>query len=430
MASKPINSNSSRRDFLKTSAAVSLGLLGTTGSSVFAAGSDTIRVGLIGCGARGTGAALDCVQSTPGVQITAMADVFSDKLDSSLANLSRTVDDRISVTSDSCFTGFDAYQKLLALEDIDMIIHATPPHFRPAHVRAAIEAGKHVFMEKPAAVDPVGIRSLLKTADLADKKGLSIVVGTQQRRQPQYIEILKRIRDGQIGDVVAAQCYWHWNEANWHFHKRRSNWSDMEWQIRCWPYFTWLSGDHIVEQHVHNIDIVNWVIGSHPIKCTGIGGRQARTGTAYGNIFDHFAVEYEYPGGIRVASYSSQIKGGHDVVGERIVGSKGTTYTTRRHGSISGQNPFVFEDKIYSGMKQEHADLISSIRNSKPINEVRHIAESTMSGIMGRMSAYTGRSLKWEWVMNSSKLDLTPAKYELSELPVAEVAIPGKTKLI
>jgi len=419
----------SRRDFIKASAAVSLAALTSGRSHIFAAGSDKIRVGLIGCGDRGTGAAIDCINSTKGVELVAIGDLFRDRIDNSLKKLREEVGEKVKVTEDMCFLGFDAYRKVID-SDVDVVLLTTPPHFRPEHLKAAVEGGKHVFMEKPAAVDVVGVRSVIATSELAKKKGLSIVAGTQQRRQPQYVEILNRIHNGEIGKIVAAQCYWHWGEADWHYSKRKAGWSDMEYQIRTWPYYTWLSGDHIVEQHLHNLDIINWAIGSHPVKCMGVGGRQARTAAEYGNIFDHFAVEYEYPEGVRVMSMCSQMQGTTSQVAERVVGTKGSTYTTRATGFIEGENPFQYDGPGRSGFVQEHADLIASVRTGKPINEGRNVAESTMTAIMGRMSAYTGRALKWDWVMNASKLDLTPPKYELGDLPVGPVAVPGKTKLV
>jgi predicted dehydrogenase len=363
------------------------------------------------------------------VEITAMGDVFQDRLDKSLAKLSMDIDNNVSVTQDTAFVGFDAYQKVIN-SDVDMVILATPPHFRPAHVMAAVKAGKHVFAEKPGAVDPVGVRLLIEAGELAKQKGISIVVGTQQRRLPQYLEIMKRIRNGEMGEIVGGQAYWLWNNANWHFEKRHAEWSDMEWQIRCWPYFTWLSGDHIVEQHLHNMDILNWAIGSHPVSCTGIGGRQARTGPEYGNIYDHFGVEYEYPNGVRVMSMCSQIEGGINNYSERVVGTKGRCYLTRTVGYIEGKNPYKYDGKAYGALQKEHSDLIESFRKGKPINEARQLAESTLTVIMGRMSAYTGRALNWDWAMKSSQLDLTPPKYEFGDLPVRPIAVPGKTKLV
>jgi len=417
----------SRRDFIRASAVVSLAALGSGGSRVFAAGSDKLRVGLIGCGGRGTGAAKDCVTSSEGVEIVAMGDLFQDRLDQSLARLSRSVDDKVSVTKDTSFTGFDAFKKVLAC-DIDMVILATPPHFRAEHLAAAIEAGRHVFMEKPVGVDPVAIRSVIESSQKARQKGLAVVAGTQRRHQEHYLEVMKRIHNGDIGEVVAGECYW--NQGGLWVKEKRPEWSDMEWQCRNWLYFTWLSGDHIVEQHVHNIDVINWAIGSHPVKCLGMGGRQIRTGPEYGNIFDHFSVEYEYPNGARVLSVARQMAGCTGRVSETVVGTKGICYTDGSNSSIEGPKAYKYEGKSPSPYVQEHADLVASIRAGKPLNEGRRVAESTLTAIMGRMSAYTGRALQWDWVMNASELDLRPPKYEFGDLPVRPVAVPGKTKLI
>jgi predicted dehydrogenase len=401
--------------------------LAAPSSRIYAAGSDKLRVGLIGCGGRGTGAATDCVKSSDNVEIVAMGDIFQDHLDKSLASLSRKVDDKVSVTDDTSFTGFDAYEKVLAC-DIDMVILATPPHFRPMHLRAAIEAGKHVFMEKPVAVDPVGIRSVIESSQFAKQKGLAIVAGTQRRHQEHYLEVMKRVHAGDIGEVVAGQCYW--NQGGLWVKKKLADWSDMEWQCRNWLYFTWLSGDHIVEQHVHNLDVINWAIGSHPVKCLGMGGRQVRTAPEYGNIFDHFAIEYEYPSGARVLSMCRQIEGCAGRVSEQVVGTNGSVYTDGSNGYIEGPNAYKYEGKSPNPYEQEHADLIQSIRNGRPLNEGKRVAESTMTAIMGRISAYTGRALQWDWVMNASKLDLSPPSYEFADLPVKPVAVPGQSKLI
>jgi len=286
----------SRRDFIKVSSLAGMAtLLGGSGR-IFAAGSDKIRVGLIGCGNRGVYDTVNCLNSSPGVELVAMGDLFKDHLDKALAKLKQKLPEKVKVTKDACFVGFDAYKKVLAC-DIDLVMLTETPHFRPEHFKAAIEAGKHVFMEKPVAVDPVGVRSIIATSELADRKGLTVVAGTQMRRIAHIVEIMKRIHNGDIGEIVGGQCcrmgsgLLNWGPL------RQPGWSDMEWQIRNWYFYTWLSGDFIVEQHVHNLDIMNWAIGSHPIKCIGLGGRQVRTGPKYGNIFDHFAVEYEYPNG-------------------------------------------------------------------------------------------------------------------------------------
>jgi predicted dehydrogenase len=425
---KSNSDNVTRRDFVKSSAALSLAAMAFDGSRVFAAGSDKLRFGLVGCGDRGTGAARDCLNADPNIELVAMGDLFQDKIDTSLNKLreNKKIASRVKVTPDTVFLGFDSCDKVLT-SGIDFVVLATPPGFRPQTLKAAIEAGKHVFMEKPAAVDPVGIRSIIAASELAEQKGLSIVAGTQQRRMLHYIEILKRIHSGSLGKIVGGQCYWNWGSQDWHFQHRKPEWSDMEWQIRCWPYFTWLSGDHVCEQHVHNLDIINWAIGSHPVQCMGLGGRQVRIGPQYGNIFDHFTIEYEYPEGVRVMSMASQIEGTVNQEAERVVCTKGQTYTTRRIGKIEGEEPYTYEGPRPNAMVIEHADLIKSIRDGKPINEGRQVAESTLTAIMGRISAYTGRAISWNWVMNASKLDLSPEKLEMGDLPVRELPIPGKT---
>ncbi len=423
----------SRRSLLKAGAAVSAGVLASAGGRVFAAGSDKMGVAIIGCGSRGTKDAVDFLHSADGLEMVAMADLFPDRIESSLAQMRKQCGDKVTVTPETTFLGFDAYKKVLAMKEVDVVMLTTPPAFRPQMVRAAIEAGKHIFVEKPGAVDPVGVRSLLASAEMADKKRLSMVVGTQQRWQPQYLELIKRIHDGKLGDIVGGQAYWNWGSSKWHFEHRKPEWSDMEWQIRCWPYFVWLSGDHIVEQHLHNMDILNWAIGSPPVQCLAVGGRQARTSPEFGNIYDHFAAEYEYPNGIRVMSMCSQIEGSTPRVGERVQCTKGATYTTRGEGyieDVKGKKVFTYDDPIHSGEIAQCANLVKAIRNDEPINECKRLAESTMTVILGRMSAYTGRALKWDWALKASKLDLSPEKYEMGDLPVRPVAIPGQVKLI
>jgi predicted dehydrogenase len=305
-----------------------------------------------------------------------------------------------------------------------MVILASPPGFRPTHVEAAVNAGKHVFMEKPVAVDGPGVRTILQCGEIADQKKLGIVTGTQRRHQAGYVETMKRIHDGAIGEILAAQCYW--NTGGLWMHPRQPEWTDMEWQVRNWLYFTWLSGDHIVEQHVHNLDVVNWAMQAHPITCVGMGGREVRTDPGYGHIFDHFVVEYEYPSGARMMNMCRQIDGCCNNVSERVIGTKGSSNCADR---ISGANEWKYEGPGCNPTVQEHADLIKSIRDGKPLNEAQRIAESCLTAIMGRMSAYTGQEVAWEQALNS-KEDLTPAKLEFGPLPVAPVAVPGKTPLI
>jgi myo-inositol 2-dehydrogenase / D-chiro-inositol 1-dehydrogenase len=278
------------------------------------------------------------------------------------------------------------------------------------------------------AVDPVGIRQIIAASEMAKQKKLAIVAGTQRRHQAHYVEIMKRIHDGAIGEIVSGQCYWTMGGL-WVI-DRTPQMSDMEYQIRNWLYYTWLSGDHIVEQHVHNLDVMNWAIGRAPEKIMGMGGRQARTAPQYGNIFDHFALDVQYADGLRVMSACRQIDGASSAVCERIIGTKGYAYLDSATGYIKGKNAYQYEDKEINPYVQEHTDLIASIRAGKPLNEGRQVAESTLVAIMGRMSAYTGRDLQWSWAMNASKLDLRPPKYEMGPLPVPPVAIPGKTVLV
>ncbi len=419
----------SRRSFLHTSA-VAGATLAASAPRVFAAGSDTVRVATVGAGDRGVFDVESCLKSAPGVELVAMADLFQDKVDKTLERLNKSVPAQVKVTPKDVALGFDAYKKILARDDVDLVMLLTPPGFRPEMAAAAIEAGKHLFMEKPGAVDPVGIRSLLDTSAKADAKKRSIVVGTQQRYAPQYLELIQRLRDGQIGDLTLIEALWIGDMELWHYADRKSEWSDMEWQVRCWPFFTWLSGDHYVEQLVHNLDVANWVAGGTPVVCQGIGGRQVRVGPQFGNIFDHFAVRYEYANGLPMFGMATQIRGVSTRVCNVIHGTKGTAEVNRGMAKIEGEKPWKFAGDSSSGDTEMHAALIRSIREGKPINECVRLAEATMTGIAGRISTYTGRALKWDWAMKASKLDLRPAKYEMGPLPVEPVAIPGKTLLV
>ena len=415
----------SRRDFIKASAAVSMAAVLGGQERLFAAGSDKIRVGLIGSGGQGTRDTISCLNSAPNVELVAMCDIFRDRLDGSLETLKKEVGEKVKVTEDTCFVGFDAYKNVIA-SDVDLVVIVSPPHFHPQHVKAAIEAGKHVFVEKPAAIDPVGIHSIIASSELAEKKGLSIVAGTQRRHNAPHLEVMKRIHRGDIGEIIAAQCYYNIGQmvGYWTYYEK-GGMSDMEWQYRNWPWYTWLSGDHIVEQHVHNLDVMNWALQAHPVQAMGMGGREVRK---LGNVFDHFAVEYEYPNGVRVLSMCRQIEGCSIREGERFVGTKGIAHGS---GVIEGQNPYKFEGEFTDPYVQEQIDLIAGIRAGKPLNHGRRLAESTMTGIIGRMSAYTGRALKWDWAMNASKLDYTPPAYDFNiDLPAAPVPVPGKTKLV
>ncbi len=415
-----------RRDFLRTSAAGGLGLaaLGGTPVRARAAGSDTIRVGVIGCGGRGTGAAHDAATGSDGVHIVAMGDLFPERIASSRRTLAERLGDRFRVDDAHVFSGFDAYKRVVESE-VDLVILATPPGFRPAHLRAAVEAGRHVFTEKPVAVDPAGVRNVLETVALAESKGLAIVAGTQRRHDPKYPETIRRIHGGAIGEIIAGQVTWN-QGGLWHV-ERAPGVSDAEWQIRNWLYFTWLSGDHIVEQHIHNLDVANWVLGGTPVRASGTGGRQVRVDPSFGHIFDHFAVELEYANGARILSMCRQQDGTARFVGEHFMGSKGTSDAQSWiRGGTAWRYPEPAEP--VNPYVQEHTDLVASIRAGKPLNEGRQVAESTLTAILAREAAYTGQVITWDEIM-ASDLDLTPGAPAFGTLAMPPVATPGVTRL-
>ncbi len=422
----------SRRDFVRTSAALGAAALTSGTGRLFAAGSDKIRIGVIGCGGRGTYDTTNCLNSAENVELVAMGDLFQDRLDRCRQRLKKELPEKVKATNDTCFVGWDAHKKVLNC-DLDMVILTEPPHFRPEHLRAAVEAGKHVFMEKPAAVDPVGVRSVIESSQIADRKNLTIVAGTQSRRMAHLVEGMKRIHNGDIGRIVGGQCIrigggmLTWSEAN---RQRQPGWSDMEWQLRRWLFLTWLSGDFIVEMHVHNLDRMNWALDAHPVQCIALGGRQVRTGPEYGNIYDHISVQYEYPDGVRIEYMGAQLDKVTYRQDARIIGTKGRAYTHEGDFIIEGPRPFKYDGPSPSPVIKQHADQIAAIRAGEHLNEGKRVAESTLTCIMGRMSANTGRALKWDWAMNASKLDLSPPKHEFGDLPMRPVAMPGQTPLI
>ncbi len=443
---KDPGSGVSRRRFLKRSglaaaavAAARLPLVHTA----FGAQDLQIKIGLIGCGGRGTGALLDALGAATKViypstgyhtedvaegatiekkdiKVVALADLFEDRLANCVQQLGKL---GIKLPGEMCFTGFDAYKQLLAVPEINYVILATPPHFRPVQLKAAIEAGKHVFMEKPGAVDVPGVKMVMEAGELARRKNLGIVAGTQRRHMQNYQETIRRLHDGEIGEIVYAKSYWNGGEI-WVV-PREPQWSDLEWQLRNWNYFTWLSGDHYVEQHVHNLDIMNWVLGAHPIRAvSGIGGRQVRTGVEHGHIYDHFAVEFEYPGGVTMFSQARQINGCQNLVSELVVGTGGRSNCKDVIEPNSGRK-WRFRDKVTSPYRQEHEDLIASIREGKPLNEAMAVAESTMTGILGREAAYSGQEVTWDKAIQSTTR-LGPEKYEFGPYPIPPIAMPGR----
>lgn len=397
-------------------AGTALGML----ANVHAAGDEIIKVGLIGCGNRGTGAAENCIEASPQVRIVAMGDTFADRLQKSKDALKK-YKDGFAVKDEACFVGLDAYKKVLEA-GVNLVILATPPGFRPLHLEAAVKAGKHIFAEKPVAVDSAGVRKCLEIYKQAVDKKLAIVVGTHRRHEEGYLDVLKQIKDGVIGEIKSARVYY--NTGYLRYTKRTEKMSDLEWQIRNWLYFTWLSGDHIVEQHVHNIDVVNWFLGTKPISAIGMGGRQVRTDALYGHIFDHFAVDFEYPKGLHVTSMCRQIDKCEPLIGEFFVGTKGDTFTdTRRNYKINGKS---IREKSVNPYLQEHIDLLASIKVGKPLNELKDVAESSLSAIMGRMCAYTGKSVTWDEALKAEE-SLMPAKLDWTmKLPTPAVAMPGK----
>jgi predicted dehydrogenase len=387
-----------------------------------------LKAGVIGCGGRGTGAALNFIEAGPNLRIAALGDVFRDRVESCREKLKQ--DKNVEVPEDNCFVGFDAFQKVID-SGVDVVILATPPHFRPEHFAAAIDAKKHVFMEKPVAVDPVGVRAVIATSKRAEALGLCVATGTQRRHQRDYVETYKQIVDGAIGEIVAANCYWNQNQL-W-YRNREKGWSDMEYMIRDWVNWCWLSGDHIVEQHVHNIDVINWFAGSHPVKAVGVGSRLRRP---TGDQFDFFSVDFVFANSMHVHSMCRQINGCASQVAEHVVGTKGysncqnTIYNL--DGTIKWKYAYPLDesgkptDKIkISPYIQEHIDMVTAIRANKPFVEAENTAISTMTAIMGRVSAYTGKEVTWEEVM-SSELRLGPKEYAMSAVDIkAEIPVAG-----
>jgi predicted dehydrogenase len=421
---------SSRREFFKTSTKLAMtgGVLAGTLAArvpVHAAGSDVLRIGLIGCGGRGTGAAAQALQADENVRLTAMADAFQDQIDSSLKNLQSVeeVTGKIDVPGEHQFTGFDAYRHLID-SGVDVVLLATPPQFRPLHLKAAIDAGKHVFAEKPVAVDSPGVRSVMATCELARQKRLAVVSGLCLRYDAGFRQTVQRLHDGAIGEIhtMFANDY---RGPIW-VKQRQPDWTDMHWQMRNWYYFTWLSGDFNVEQHVHYLDVCAWIMGQYPSSAIGMGGRQVRTGPEYGNIYDHHSVVYDYENGAKLVSNCRQQSGCQNLVNSLMFGSKGRAEVSERRLSIENGTKWEFNEEVKNLYQVEHDELFASIRRGEPINNGDYMAKSTLLAIMGRMATYTGQRITWDEAMNSQE-DLTPAKYEWGPAPEVKIAIPGTT---
>ncbi len=414
-----------RREFVAGTAA--LAAQAAVWPTLYAAPNETLRVGLVGCGGRGTGAAREALRADPNVKLVAMCDAFMDRLQTSLNNLRKIPDiaSKIDVTPDRCFDGFDGYKKLL--ECVDVVLLCTPPGFRPEHLRAAVAAGKHVFCEKPLAVDVPGVRSVIETARLAQQKGVSVCCGYTYRFQKAKRDTVQRIHDGMIGDVRALHITYLTGPLWWRGHDPK--WSEMEYQMRNWYYFTWLSGDFIVEQHCHNFDKANWVLrGAVPVSAIGVGGRQVRTDPKYGNIYDHFAVTIEYPNGVKIFSACRQMPNCQSDVNDHIIGTLGQAHLMRHRIERYDGKTWEFEGESKDPYQVEHDELFASIRAGKPFNNIEESAHSTALSIFAREAAYTGQRLTWKQFI-ASQMSLAPKEYAWGPNPVPPVPMPGVYRL-
>jgi len=433
-----------RRDFVKSTSLITGSLIAApflSEASMFnSLVDDTIKVALIGCGGRGTGAAIQALSTKQNVKLVAMADAFQDRLDNCYKEITgddfENLKSKIDVPADRRFVGFDAYLKAIPLADV--VILTTPPGFRPLHFEVAVNAGKHIFMEKPVATDPAGVQRVLAAAEKAKAKKLNVVVGLQRHYQTSYRELMKRLQDGMVGDVVSASAWWN-NDGVW-VNPRKAGQTEMEYQMRNWYYFNWLCGDHITEQHIHNIDVINWVKNSYPVKARGTGGREVRKGKDYGEIFDHHIVEFEYADGTILNSQCRHIKGTWAKVDELVVGTKGkimfdaghiTDYkgnTLFKHNGSKDPNPY----------QVEHDELFEAIAKGQyKFADAENGAKSTMTSILGRMATYSGQVITWDKAINSG-LDLAPKTFAWdADMPLKPdanglypVAVPGKTKFV
>lgn len=424
----------SRRDFLKNSSTVAVGGMIATSTLAQAAdapasGNRILKVGLIGCGGRGTGAAAQALKADPDVRLTAMGDVFADRLESSLVTLRKitAVAGRIDVTPATSFVGLDAYQKVID-SGVDVVLLTSTPGFRPEHLRAAISAGKHVFCEKPVAVDGPGVRSVLASAAEAKRKNLSLMSGFCWRYDPRMRATVAQLHGGAIGDIRTILAAYHTSTLTTKFPgTRKPGQTDLEWQLRNWYNFTWLSGDHLVEQAIHNVDKIAWFMKQEmPTQAIGVGGRAA---PAYGNTFDHFSVSYEYASGARAMLSCRQHDGTHNEVTDYVTGTKGIFSNGRlATQGITGATNWKYTGPTRDMYQVEHDELFAAIRADKPVNDGVPMAQSTLMAIMGRMAAYTGQVVTWDQAMNSKEI-LMPEKLDWNaSIAAAARAIPGQTK--
>src|SRR6478752_4279535 len=440
------SNNHSRREFVKQSSLLAGGLIAApllSRANFFSGADDVIKVAVIGCGGRGTGAAMQALRSKQNVKIVALVDAFRDNIDKCYNSLTKedksdptavSVKNRVDVPEERKFTGFDGYLKAIPLADV--VILATPPGFRPIHFEEAIKQNKHVFMEKPVATDPAGVQKVLATAAIAKQKKLNVVVGLQRHYQSSYRELFKR--KDMIGDITSAQAWWN-NDGVW-VRPRKPEQTEMEYQMRNWYYFNWLCGDHITEQHIHNLDVINWFKGGYPVKAQGMGGRQVRKGKDNGEIFDHHYVEFQYADGSILNSQCRHIPGTMSKVDELLVGTKGKISCGAANiKDHSGKVLFQFDKKNENEPYQnEHDELFAAIAKGEyKFNNAEYGAHSTMTAIMGRMATYSGQVLEWDKLMNTG-LNIMPKEFAWNAMPPTlpdadgyyPIAVPGKTKYI
>jgi myo-inositol 2-dehydrogenase / D-chiro-inositol 1-dehydrogenase len=430
--------NTSRRDFLKetTAVAASVTLAGglNIARSAYAAGSDELKLALVGCGGRGTGAAVNALKTKANVKLVAMADAFKDSVDNSLISLQKACKDRVDVPEDRKFVGLDAYQKAID-SGVDLVLLCTPPGFRPAQFEAAVKAGKHVFLEKPVATDAVGVRRVMAANEEAKKKGLVVGVGHHLRHEPKHFELVQKIHDGAIGKLQFMRVYFD-SYGVW-VRKRKPDQTEMQYQVRNWYYFNWLSGDHIVEQHVHDIDVGNWIAKGHPIEAQGNGGRQVRIGKDFGEIFDNHSVEFTYPDGVKMFSYCRHIPNCWNSFAQHAQGTSGKADFKGQGETglfIDGQEPVRWKQGA-DGHQLEWDDLMAALMAGKLYNEADWATESTMTAILGRMATYSGKVVSWDTAINS-ELDLSPERLAWDAEPRVKpdadgcyaCAVPGLTK--
>ncbi len=433
-----------RRDFVKNSAILTGGIVSAPKLLFNSSVDETIKVALIGCGGRGSGAAKQALTANKNVKLVAMADAFQDRIDICYKELTDGSDDwsgggtsikgTIDVPKDRMFVGFDAYKKAIALADV--VILTTPPGFRPMHFEAAVMAGKHIFMEKPVAVDATGVRKVLAAAQIAKSKKLNVVVGLQRRYQTKYLTLMEKLHNGEIGEIVSGSAWWN-NDGVW-VKERKNGMTEMEYQMRNWYYFNWLCGDHITEQHIHNIDVINWAKNAYPVKARGTGGREVRNGINNGEIFDHHIVEFEYADGTILNSQCRHMPGTWAKVDELAVGTKGKIKFDEgiimdhkgnviyKHDATNAPNPY----------QVEHDELFAAIAKGEyKFNDAENGAKATMTSILGRMATYSGQIITWDYALNHEQ-NLMPSKLSFdADMPLKPnsegyypVAVPGVTK--